>query len=106
MSDYTIDPTAEQLERLHEVPRMLDDLTKGRCRPNVATVRRWRQRGIAGLRLPALSIGGCYYTSMEALRWWLQASAAARDAATQAAAALNAPIAPRDVATLQEAGIL
>ena len=41
---------------------------------------RWSNRGVAGVKLPTIRIGGQIYTSQEALNWFLNAS---REAKTQ-----------------------
>lgn len=49
-------------------------------RPHVATLHRWRTRGIRGVQLEAALVGGRWYTSQEALRRFI---AATTHAATQ-----------------------
>jgi hypothetical protein len=49
---------------------------------HVATVHRWRLRGVRGVRLETIAIGGLRYTSREALERFITATTAAADGAT------------------------
>jgi hypothetical protein len=42
-------------------------------RPNVSTVWRWHNKGIKGIRLETIRIGGTIYTSDEAIARFLEA---------------------------------
>jgi hypothetical protein len=48
-------------------------------RPHVSTLHRWRQRGIRGVRLDAVLVGGVWYTSREAIRRFIECATAAAD---------------------------
>lgn len=56
---------SDRLIPLSQVPKYLEKRTGKR--PNTATIFRWRQRGISGIRLESVLIGGRSYTSVEAL---------------------------------------
>jgi hypothetical protein len=62
-----IDLATEQLVPLQEVPRLLPPRPSGK-RVHVSAVYRWAQRGVGGLRLEAVRVGGTTYTSREALQ--------------------------------------
>lgn len=51
-------------------------------RPHVSTLWRWAQRGIRGIRLETILIGGRRYTSDEALDRFFTAATAAASGAT------------------------
>lgn len=51
-------------------------------RPNVSTVWRWVQRGVRGVTLDTVLIGGRRYTSREALQSFVERSTAAADGGT------------------------
>lgn len=48
-------------------------------RPHVSTLWRWRQRGICGVKLESVNIGGRTYTSHEALARFIEQVTAARN---------------------------
>jgi len=48
-------------------------------RPNVSTVWRWIQRGVRGVTLDSVVVGGRRYTSKEALQSFVERSTAAAD---------------------------
>lgn len=50
-------------------------------RPHAATIFRWHQRGIKGVRLETYVVGGKRYTSKEALRRFIERTTEARDGA-------------------------
>src|SRR5262245_28338744 len=47
-------------------------------RPSITTIWRWRSRGIAGVRLETICVGGRTYTSREALASFLERVTAAK----------------------------
>ena len=47
-------------------------------RPHIQTCRRWVKRGVHGIRLEAKFIGGKYYTTLEAVRDFVDATTASR----------------------------
>lgn len=57
-----IDISSEELLTLAQASRLLPG------RPSVATLWRWRHRGVGGRRLETVVIGGRPYTSKEALQ--------------------------------------
>lgn len=71
---YQIDTEAERLISLAEAARSLPSGSV-----HVATIHRWQLRGIRGIRLPSVLIGGVRHTSREALAWWFAATTAAAD---------------------------
>mgnify|MGYP006298160503 CR=1 FL=1 len=65
-----IDPTVETLIPLGEVPRTVKWLPgrRGAKRIHTATLYRWAQRGLDGVRLETLKVGGTLCTTEEALK--------------------------------------
>lgn len=66
-----IDVTGENLIPIREVPGLLPPRPTGR-RVHVSTVFRWIGRGVRGVRLDAVRIGGTTYTSAEAIQAFAQ----------------------------------
>ena len=62
-----IDVSREELIPIRLVPRRLPPRPSGRP-VHVSAVYRWVQRGVRGVRLDAIRIGGTTYTSQEALQ--------------------------------------
>jgi hypothetical protein len=62
-----IDIQAEQLITLNEAARLRPLRRDGRP-THVSTVYRWISRGVRGVRLEAIRIGGVTYTSREAVQ--------------------------------------
>lgn len=85
-SALMIDINSEQLIALRDVPRCLPTRVNGR-RLHISAVYRWCQRGIGGVILESIRIGGTTYTSTEALARF----AAARTPGTPPPAAPTAP---------------
>lgn len=48
-------------------------------RPSIATIWRWRQRGVAGIRLPVRHVGGRVYVSLADLALWFEQVQAAKE---------------------------
>jgi Protein of unknown function (DUF1580) len=71
-----IDSAHENLISLADVPGQLPDRRGGK-RPHVSCVYRWAQRGIRGVRLEVLQIGGTKCTSLEALQRFFERLGAA-----------------------------
>jgi hypothetical protein len=70
-----IDINAEELLELSKVPANLERRTGKRL--NVSTVYRWINRGIAGIHLETILVGGSRYTSAQALnRFFTQSTLA------------------------------
>lgn len=62
-----IDLSTEKLIPVREVPKLLPPRPTGK-RVHVSAVYRWIQRGVRGVRLETITIGGTTYTSTEALQ--------------------------------------
>ncbi len=62
-----IDITHEHLIPVRDVPRKLPPRPNGR-RIHISAVYRWIQRGVRGVRLESVRIGGTTYTSEEAMQ--------------------------------------
>lgn len=62
-----IDLATERLIALREVPKHLPPRPTGR-RIHISAVYRWIQRGVRGVRLDSIQVGGTTYTSVEALQ--------------------------------------
>jgi hypothetical protein len=62
-----IDITQEMLIPLREAPRRLPPRPNGK-RVHISACYRWITRGVRGVRLEAIRIGGSTYTSLEALQ--------------------------------------
>lgn len=61
----SIDPSLEKLISFHELARSLPSRRNGRPL-HVSTIHRWRSRGLGGIRLEAVRIGGAWHSSEEA----------------------------------------
>ncbi|MEM6468257.1 MAG: DUF1580 domain-containing protein [Planctomycetota bacterium] len=64
----TVDLLTEDLLSLAQATREIP------TRPNVSTVWRWAKRGIRGVRLETVKVGGKQMTSVQALTRFLQAT--------------------------------
>lgn len=62
-----IDVTTEALVPLNQVPKLLPPRPSGK-RLHISAVYRWVQRGVRGVKLESVRIGGTTYTSREALQ--------------------------------------
>lgn len=69
-----IDTQKERLLPFSAVPRSMPGEP-----PSIATVRRWRIRGVRGVKLETLLVGGRRYTSEEALQRFLAGTTAAAE---------------------------
>lgn len=70
-----IDIHTEELLELNKVPADLEHRTGKRL--NVATIYRWASRGIAGIQLETILVGGNRFTSAQALnRFFTQSTLA------------------------------
>lgn len=72
-----IDVTHENLVQFSDLPDWMNQHLGHGIHPS--TLHRWRQRGIRGVRLETLLIGGARYTSTEALSRFFAATTAAAD---------------------------
>ena len=68
------DPAVEAPIPLTQVPTTVRWLPRRRAgkKPNIATIFRWAQRGLRGVRLETLRVGGTLCTSEEALKRFFQ----------------------------------
>ncbi len=62
-----IDPLSEEIRPLAEWARRLPPLRRGRP-VHVSTLWRWAMRGLRGIRLETVLVGGARVTSADALR--------------------------------------
>ncbi len=62
-----IDAATEPLISLADVPGHLPKRRGGK-RPSISCIYRWAQRGVRGVRLEILQVGGTKCTSLEALQ--------------------------------------
>jgi len=69
----------EELLSLTDAAKQLPGRAGGK-RPHVSTLYRWVLKGMRGVRLEALPMGGMLYTSVEALQRFFAALARARGA--------------------------
>ncbi len=63
----SIDITQEQLITFSELARSLPRRRSDRP-VHLATIHRWRSRGLKGIRLEAVKVGGAWHCSLEAFR--------------------------------------
>ena len=68
-----IDLTIEKLISLRAAAKEFPD------RPSSPTIWRWYSRGVAGVRLATVVVGGRRYTSREAIARFIAGTTAARD---------------------------
>jgi hypothetical protein len=73
-----VDVASETLIPLAAVARRFTSARTGNAL-DVGTVRRWWRRGIGGVKLGTVLVGGTRYTSEEELVRWRRAVAAKRD---------------------------
>jgi len=67
-------------------------------RPHLQTGRRWIAKGIRGIRLEALVVSGRYFTSVEAVRDFINATTQARlDSHEPAKIEVQKPVRPKRV---------
>ena len=71
-----IELSHEQLVPLGQVPRLLPPRPNGK-RIHVSAVYRWTKRGVRGVRLESIRVGGTTYTSREALQRFAETNSAA-----------------------------
>ncbi len=65
----------EDLIVLQKAATWIAERTGGR-RPNISTLHRWATRGVRGVRLETVAVGHVRYTSVEAVRRFLNATPA------------------------------
>lgn len=71
------DSTAQAGEVLHPLPRAVQIAT-GR-RPHQRTVLRWALKGVSGVKLKTVMLGGRRLCSVEQVKLFVEASTAAKD---------------------------
>lgn len=71
-----IDVEADRLVELKAVPKLLE--AKIGKRLNLATLYRWQSRGIAGIKLETVVVGGGRFTTVDALNRFFAASTLAK----------------------------
>ncbi len=71
-----IDINHDQLVELRSVPKLLEKQIGKRL--NLSTLYRWQSRGIAGIKLETVAIGGARFTTLEALNVFFTTSTLAR----------------------------
>ena len=76
-----IQTSIETLIPINQVPVHLEKITGKR--PHIASIYRWIQKGIAGVQLETLIIGGTRLTSTEALDRFFQESTKAKESQKQ-----------------------
>ncbi|MHB1033724.1 MAG: DUF1580 domain-containing protein [Pirellulales bacterium] len=93
----------------HEHTRTFADMAQSLPgRPNISTLHRWRLRGIHGVKLETVLIGGRRFTSLEAMQRFADATTAAQagePVATIATSAQRTRAIARAEAELSAAGI-
>ena len=65
-----IDPTKEELLTLNQA-RSLPELRKNGQRPDLATLYRWTGKGVRGVKLATVQVGGSRCTSRQAIATFL-----------------------------------
>jgi len=78
-----IDIHQEQIIPLSAAPRHLPKRPSGK-KIHISAVYRWISRGVRGVVLESARIGGCTYTSLEALQRWSDALTNADESAPEA----------------------
>jgi hypothetical protein len=73
-----IDISSEQVVTLSEATTHLPRRRRGK-RPNIATLYRWAQSGVKGIRLETICVGATRCTSVEALQRFCEGVTAAAD---------------------------
>ena len=73
-----IDVNAEDLMTLTKVTQEVP------CRPSLSTIWRWHARGVNGIRLETIILGGRRYTSREALQRFAERTTALADGEPEA----------------------
>lgn len=71
-----IDVHNDKLVELRAVPKLLEKQIGKRL--NISTLYRWQSRGVAGIKLETVAIGGARFTTLDALNTFFAASTLAR----------------------------
>jgi hypothetical protein len=103
MPAVTIDPAADQL-------RPVNDVIKARLGKRISppTLWRWRLKGVNGVKLECLRVGGHWVTTDAAFAEFLRAQTANVLASCNVGSASDAPCerSPEKVRRLRDAGVL
>ena len=83
-----IDIQNESIIAFRDLPAWTEENLGTRISPN--TCHRWRLRGVRGIRLSTILIGGSRCTSVEALQRFFEASTQAQDGESATVASLDA----------------
>ena len=73
-----IDTQHETLLALADVPSLIP-IRRGKKRPHVSCIYRWCTRGLRGVKLESIQVGGTCCTSREALQRFFERLTAVRD---------------------------
>ena len=73
---HLIDTFSEKIMSLDQGAKHVSKISG--TKRNKRILQRWSNRGISGVKLPTIQIGGELYTSQEALNWFLNASRQAK----------------------------
>ena len=84
---YSIDTFVEKIISLNEGAKHVSEISG--TKRNKRILLRWSNRGVAGVKLPTIRIGGEVFTSQEALNWFLNASREAKRQKHSAATSLG-----------------
>jgi hypothetical protein len=79
-----IDIHEETVIPVREIPARIPDNPRTGKKVNLATVFRWSQRGVRGIKLETILIGGTRHSSLEALQRFSDRATAVADGATSA----------------------
>lgn len=90
-----IDINSETLIAFREVPQWCEQTLGKRISP--ATIFRWRLRGVRGVKLETLLVGGTRFTSIEALHRFIEGTTVAADGS------ISKPASPPVVGNVDEA---
>jgi hypothetical protein len=99
---FSIDFETQRILWFKKLPAVWEKLFG--WRPHQSATQRWRIRGVRGIRIPTIVVAGRVFTSVEAIRWWVEATS--NTAPKLNAEASAAPAKSADKALLSEAGIL
>jgi Protein of unknown function (DUF1580) len=80
-------PTTDKLISLRSVPKLLEDQIGKRI--NLATIYRWKSRGISGIRLETVQVAGGSFTTSDALNEFFATSTLAKQKGARVAKSGN-----------------
>lgn len=99
-----IDLQNEEVLSLTEATKRLPRRRRGK-RPHIATLYRWVQHGVRGVRLEAIQVGGTLCTSLEALQRFCERCTDASDRPSPSTSKSREREIKKAEAELAEAGI-